>query len=130
MSETGLVIVIAVLAFAAGLAAAIRTFPPVPSTRSGGVVFWVSRLTAAAALATLAVDVYTMVKRQTSEAADGLGGDVAAVSLAQDLAGALYDAGVLASFAAVVTLIGVWLLRSENDEGTVRTREEDQPRGI
>ena len=117
MSETGLVIVIAGLAFGAGLAAAIRTFPAVPPARAGELVFWVSRLTAAAAVAVLALDVYTVVKRQTSDSADALGGDLAALSLARDLAAALFDGGVLASLAAGVALIGAWLLRPEDGDG-------------
>ena len=116
MSETGLVIVIAALAFGAGLGAAIRSFPAVPSARGGDLVFWVSRLTAAAAVAVFAVDVYALVNRQTSDSADALGGDVTALTLAQDIAGALFDAGVLASLAAGVALIGARLLRAEHGD--------------
>ena len=114
MSETGLVIVIAGLAFGAGLAAAIKTFPDVPKARAGDLVFWVSRLTAAAAVAIIALDVYIVIENQTSEAADALGGDVTPLTLARDLAGALFDGGVLAALAARVALLGAALLRPED----------------
>jgi hypothetical protein len=103
-----------VLAFGAGLAAAIRILPASPLTPSGAAVFWVSRLTAAAAVAVLALDIYTAVKRQTSDEADALGGDLAALSLARDLGGALFEGGVLASLAAGVALVGAWLLRPDD----------------
>lgn len=117
MSETGLVLVIAALALGAGLAGAIKIFPAVPTARAGDLVFWVSRLTAAAAVAIIALDVYTAVKHQTSDSADALGGEVAGLTLARDLAAALFDGGVLASLAAVLALMGAWLSRQEDGDG-------------
>ncbi|MEX2195251.1 MAG: hypothetical protein WD844_08180 [Thermoleophilaceae bacterium] len=117
MSETGLVVVIAVLALAAGLGAAIRVFPASPATSSGAVVFWVSRITAAAAAAVLALDLYTTIKHQTLDEADTFGGDVAPLTLARDLSAAFFEAAVLASLAAGLALLGAWLLRRE--EGNV-----------
>ena len=105
---------IAVLAFAAGFAAAIRIFPASPATPSGAGVFWVSRLTAAAAVAVLALDIYTTLKRQTSDEADALLGDLAALSLARDLGVALFEGAVLASLAAGVAVVGAWLLQPED----------------
>ena len=77
-------------------------------------MFWISRLTAAAAAAVLALDVYAVVKHQAADEVDALGGDVAALTLARDLGAALFEAAVLASLAAGVALIGARLLRSED----------------
>ena len=77
-------------------------------------MFWISRLTAAAAAAVLALDVYAAVKHQAADEVDALGGDVAALTLARDLGAALFEAAVLASLAAGVALIGARLLRSED----------------
>ena len=111
------------LALGAGLGAAIRTFPAAPSTPSGAVVFWVSRLTAAAAAAVLALDIYAAVKHQTADEADALGGDVAALTLARDLSAALFETVVLASLAAGVALMGARLPRPEDGNAL-----EDDPR--
>lgn len=102
------------LALGAGLGAAIRTFPAAPSTPSGAVVFWISRLTAAAAAAVLALDIYAAVKHQTADEVDALGGDVAALTLARDLGAALFEALVLASLAAGVALMGARLLQPDD----------------
>jgi hypothetical protein len=117
MSDIGLVLVIAALALGAGLGAAIKTFPAVPEARAGDLVFWVSRLVAAAAVAIIALDLYTVVKHQTSDAADALGDEVAAQTLAQDLTATLFDGGVLAALAAGLALMGAWLLRPDEGDG-------------
>ena len=103
------------LALGAGLGAALRTFPAAPSTTSGDVVFWISRLTAAAAAAVLALDLYAAVKHQTADEVDALGGDVAALTLARDLGAALFEAVVLASLAAGVAHIGARVLQPADD---------------
>ena len=77
-------------------------------------MFWISRLTAAAAAAVLALDVYAAVKHQAADEVDALGGDVAALTLARDLGAALFEAAVLASLAAGVALMGARLLQPED----------------
>jgi hypothetical protein len=110
VSDNGLVVVIGLLSFAAGLAAAVRLGPPVRATRTGSVVFWCSRLLAAAALSSLALNAYSIIESQS-----GNNSTTDSIELANGLILALYDTGVLAGLAAGLAVLGPWLIA--RDEG-------------
>jgi hypothetical protein len=105
MSNNGLVVVIGLVSFAAGLVAAVRFGPPVPATSTGSVVFWCSRLLAAAALGSLALNAYSIIESQS-----GNNSTTDSIELANGLILALYDTGVLAGLAAGLAVLGPWLI--------------------
>ena len=107
MSGTGIVVLIAVLGFAGGVVGAARVEPVPAAGTAGALIQWVSRLVAGAALATFALDIYAVVKRQSE---DDL--PTAPVELADGLTRALYDGGVLFSLAAGLAVVGS-LLRAK-----------------
>lgn len=108
VSGTGIVVLIALVGFAAGVAGAARVAPAPAAGAPGALVQWVSRLVAGAALATFALDIYALVKRQS-------GNDLPTdpVELADGLTRALYDGGVLFSLAAGLAVLGS-LLRAKD----------------
>ena len=112
MSGNGVVVLIGLVAFAAGLAGAIRVEPAPARGRAGALVQWVSRLVAGGALATFALDIYAVVKRQSEE---DLPTD--AVELADGLTRVLYDAGVLFSLAVGLAVVGSRLLADREQPG-------------
>ncbi len=101
MSGSGIVVLLAVLGFAGGVAGAVRLEPPPAAGPAGRLVQWVSRLVAGAAVATLALDIYAVVKRQSD---DELASDP--VELADGLTRALYDGGVLFTLAVGLAVVG------------------------
>lgn len=111
MSGTGIVVLIAVLGFAGGVAGAARLGPAPAAGTTGALIQWVSRLVAGAALATFALDIYALAKRQSE---DDLPTDP--VELADGLTRALYDGGVLFSLAVGLAVLGS-LLRTRDGPG-------------
>jgi hypothetical protein len=79
--------------------------PAVPATRTGSVVFWCSRLLAAAALGSLALNAYSIIESQS-----GNNSTTDSIELANGLILALYDTGVLAGLAAGLAVLGPWLI--------------------
>lgn len=73
------------------------------------LVFWTSRLIAGAAAASLALNVYSIIKRQSFKE-----NSLSSVELADGLSLALYDVGVLAGLATGLALLGPWLITRED----------------
>lgn len=107
LSANGVVILIAGLAFAGGFTVALRVGPPAPPTAEGSLVFFTSRLVAAAGVAAGALQIYAGIKTQ-SLSEDILGHPVG-YRLAEQLGAALADAGILLALACALGLLGLRL---------------------
>jgi hypothetical protein len=102
-SQSGLVLFLAAAGLAAGFTVAMRLSPPVPETRTGGLIFSTSRLLAGAALAVLALELYAAVDLQRLSD-DLLDESARAAGLAGRLARAVYKPGLLLLAAAIAVL--------------------------
>lgn len=107
LSANGVVILIAGSSFIAGFTLALRIGPPAPPTAEGSLIFFTSRLVAAAGVAAATLGIYSSVKTQSLS--EELLGRPAVSRLAEQLAVALSDAGVLLGLACALALLGARL---------------------
>jgi hypothetical protein len=107
ISATGVVILIAGSALVAGFTVALRVGPPAPPTAEGSLIFFTSRLVAAAGVAAGALDIYSSIKTQSLS--EEILGHPVAVRLSEQLGGAMADSGVLLGLACALGLLGARL---------------------
>lgn len=108
MSDTLVVLLIGGIAFAIGLLVALRFFPlPAPGA-TGDLVAWVARLVAGGAFGASALDIYSVAKRQSEQ---NLATDP--VELADGLAQAISDLGVLFALAVGLAVVGTLLVAGD-----------------
>lgn len=119
MSDNDLVLIIVLVAFLAGLLGGVKLLPDLATGWAGVLMLWVSRLVAAAGVATLAMNVYSTVKRQSGEDEPS-----DPIVLASSLAEVLFDAGVLFSLAVGLAVIGPLLVDRSwtRDDAILRRR--------
>ncbi len=103
-SPTGTVILLGGFAFAAGFTVALRVGPAAPLTAEGSLIYFTSRLVAAAGIAAGTLGIYASVKTQSLT--EDLFGHPMPFRLAEQLALALSDAGVLLALACALALLG------------------------